>query len=142
MLPPNSAFITPSESNSCVSFLSCGEQSSFHGAALPVFSQRKTGDDNGDEMKPIEDYLASEMNKLSVQERSKALDDMHCVRDELETPAMIEKSLAEFDEMLQRKKNVIYEMAENQNSEYVWNPEIMFTRCQQLGSSDAEFPAT
>ncbi|CAJ1938862.1 unnamed protein product [Cylindrotheca closterium] len=125
MFPPNSAFITPSESNSCVSFLNCGGHSSFHGAALPVFSQRKTGDDSRDEMKPIEDYLASEMNKLSVQERSKALDDIHCVGDELdETPEMIEKSLAEFDEMLQRKKNVIYEMAENQNREYVENPEF------------------
>ena len=35
------------------------------------------------EMKETEDLLASEMNKLSVQERSKALDDLHCVGEEL-----------------------------------------------------------
>mmetsp|Transcript_24913 Transcript_24913/g.61281 ORF Transcript_24913/g.61281 Transcript_24913/m.61281 type:complete len:166 (-) Transcript_24913:825-1322(-) len=76
-------------------------------------------------MEPIEGFLASEMNKLSVQERSNALDDVHCVGDELEeTPEMIEEALAEFDEVLQREMNSIYKMAVKQNREYVEDPEF------------------
>ena len=123
MFRPNSAFTAPSDSTSCLSFINCNEQSSIDGGAHRAFNQSKRHDDSKDEMKPLEDFLASEMTKLSVQDRSKALDDVHCVGDELdETSEMIEKSLAEFGEVLQRKNNSIYEMAANQNREYVENP--------------------
>ena len=72
---------------------STGEQSSIDGGALPAaFNQPKTRDERSKvEMKPIEDFHASEMNNISIQERSKALDDVHCVGDELdETPEMIQ----------------------------------------------------
>ena len=48
-------------------------------------------------MKETEEFLAAELKKLSVQERAKALDDVHCVGEELQqTPEMLQQSLAEF----------------------------------------------
>src|SRR6056300_1048943 len=67
--------------------------SSIYTQALP---KNSLDTDNG--MKQTEDLLASEMSKLSVQQRSKALDDVHCVGEALkETPEMVQKSLASFD---------------------------------------------
>jgi len=75
-----------------------------------------------DEMKQTEEFLASEMNKLSVQERSEALDDVHCVGEELkETNEMIEESLMKFEEDIQQANDPIYEMACQQNRAYVEN---------------------
>lgn len=127
MFPPNSAFAAATESSSCFSFLDCGEE----GSSIPAFNQPTARDESKLEMKPLEDMLASEIAKLSVQERSKALDDVHCVGDELqETPEVLQQSLAEFDEVLQRKKTSIYEMATNQSREYVENPtfRLLFLR--------------
>ncbi|CAJ1936694.1 unnamed protein product [Cylindrotheca closterium] len=74
-------------------------------------------------MKQTEALLASEMSQLSVEERSKALDDLHCVGEELqETPEMIQKLLAEFEMAVQKERNPIYEMAINQNRTYVEDP--------------------
>ncbi|CAJ1936710.1 unnamed protein product [Cylindrotheca closterium] len=74
-------------------------------------------------MKQTEAFLASEMSQMSVEERSKAMDDLHCVGEELqETPEMIQKSLAEFEEAVQKERNPIYEMAINQNRAYVEDP--------------------
>eukprot|EP00526_Cylindrotheca_closterium_P004956 CAMPEP_0113640698 /NCGR_PEP_ID=MMETSP0017_2-20120614/21363_1 /TAXON_ID=2856 /ORGANISM="Cylindrotheca closterium" /LENGTH=623 /DNA_ID=CAMNT_0000551999 /DNA_START=33 /DNA_END=1901 /DNA_ORIENTATION=- /assembly_acc=CAM_ASM_000147 len=77
------------------------------------------------EMKQTEDFLASEMNKLSVQERANALADVHCVGEELkETPEMIEKGLAEFQKAVEEAKNPVYEMACQQNRSYVEDPTL------------------
>ncbi|CAJ1936696.1 unnamed protein product [Cylindrotheca closterium] len=74
-------------------------------------------------MKETEELLASEMSQLSVQERSKAMDDLHCVGVELqETTEMIQKSLAEFEEAVQKERNPIYKMAINQNRAYEEDP--------------------
>ncbi|CAJ1936553.1 unnamed protein product [Cylindrotheca closterium] len=74
-------------------------------------------------MKQTEELLASEMSQLSVEERSKAMDDLHCVGEEIqETPEMIQKSLAEFQEAVKKERNPIYEMAFNQNRAYVEDP--------------------
>ena len=63
------------------------------------------------------------MNRLSVQERAKAFDDVHCVGEELhETPGMIQKSLIDFDQTLRKQQNPIYEMAVNQIRQYVEDP--------------------
>jgi hypothetical protein len=71
-------------------------------------------------MKQTEDLLASQLSKLSVQERAKAFDDVHCVGEELqETPEMIEKSLAEFEKAVQKQRNDVYDMAWNQNRAYL-----------------------
>lgn len=75
------------------------------------------------ELKSTEDFLASEMNKLSVQERSKALDDLHCVGEAIkETPAMAQQSLQEFDRVLRNKNAAIYNLAASQNPSYVEDP--------------------
>mmetsp|Transcript_4017 Transcript_4017/g.9277 ORF Transcript_4017/g.9277 Transcript_4017/m.9277 type:complete len:495 (-) Transcript_4017:264-1748(-) len=77
------------------------------------------------EMKQTEDFLASEMNKLSVQERANALDDVHCVGEELkETPEMIEKGLAEFQKAVEEARNPVYEMACQQNRSYMEDPTL------------------
>ena len=75
------------------------------------------------EMKPSEDFLASEFSKLSVQERSQALDDLHCVGEDLEdTPEMIENLLLEMDRILKQKNAPIYNIAASQNRAYVEDP--------------------
>ena len=64
------------------------------------------------ELKQTEDLLASEMNNLTVQERLNALDDVHCVGEELkETPEMIEHALQEFEKVVQVEKNDVYNLA-------------------------------
>ncbi|CAJ1939201.1 unnamed protein product [Cylindrotheca closterium] len=76
-----------------------------------------------DEMRQTEDFLAAEMSKLTVQERSQALDDVHCVGEELkETPKMIQQSLVEFECFVQQERNPIYEIACQQNRAYVEDP--------------------
>ncbi|CAJ1963566.1 unnamed protein product [Cylindrotheca closterium] len=97
--------------------------------SIPIQFQMPRKNTNGDisklEMKQTEDLLASEMNRLSVQERAKAFDDLHCVGEELrETPEMIQKSLAEFEEAVQKERNSVYEMAINQNRAYVEDPKF------------------
>lgn len=95
-----------------------GSQQQQHGT-----NRRNDNHDRQDEMKQTEDLLASELNKLSVQERAKAFADVHCVGEELqETPEMITKSLAEFEELVQRDRNSVYEMAMTQNGAYVRDP--------------------
>ncbi|CAJ1937748.1 unnamed protein product [Cylindrotheca closterium] len=75
------------------------------------------------EIQQTEEMLASEMNRLTVQERAEALDDIHCVGEELkETPEMIQQSLREFELAVQNEKNLIYQMAASQNQSYVEDP--------------------
>jgi hypothetical protein len=83
----------------------------------------RTKDFQKREMKGTEDFLAAELNTLSLQERSKALDDVHCVGEELqENPEMIKQSLAAFDEEVKAERNPIYELAASQNRAYVEDP--------------------
>ena len=59
-----------------------------------------------DEMKETEDVLASELSKLTMKERTEAMDDLHCVGNDLEeTPEMIEQSLEMFDKLVQDEKD-------------------------------------
>mmetsp|Transcript_15016 Transcript_15016/g.36677 ORF Transcript_15016/g.36677 Transcript_15016/m.36677 type:complete len:508 (+) Transcript_15016:127-1650(+) len=97
---------------------------------LPV--QQKRTVQTWDEMKQTEDYLAAELYKLSVQERAKAMDDIHCLGEELkETPEMVEKLLEEFDQIVRQVKTPFYEMAVIQNREHVEDPSfrLRFLRC-------------
>lgn len=88
---------------------------------LQTLSIRNNGNP---EMKQTEEFLASEMNQLSVQERSNALDDIHCVGEELnETPAIFQKALTEFAQTVhQGGLNSVYESALLQNRAYVEDP--------------------
>ena len=90
------------------------------------------------EMKSTEDFLASELGKLSVQERSKALDDLHCVGEELkETPELVEQSLRDFDRILNERNDPIYQIALQQNRAYVEDP-IFRLRFLRAKSHDAK----
>ena len=72
------------------------------------------------EMKTSEDLLASELSKLSVQERSNALDDLHCVGQELkDTPEVIDNALFHLDGILKERMDPIYQIALQQNRTYV-----------------------
>lgn len=73
-----------------------------------------------EEMKQAEDLIASEMNKLSMKEISKALDDVHCVCEDLnEDDEMVERLLADFDERIKAQCNPTYELAASQDRTYV-----------------------
>ncbi|CAJ1937770.1 unnamed protein product [Cylindrotheca closterium] len=120
------------------SWLSCfdcsdrNSESSGNNAAYMTVPFEHKSLQTGDEMKQTEAYLAAELNKLTVQERAKAMDDIHCVGEELnETPEMIEQSLREFDHLLQKMKTPTYEMAVNQNKAFVEDPSfrLRFLRC-------------
>lgn len=121
---------------SCLSWFDCDDESKqpatiSTAVQLPPAQQWTT--QTWEEMKPTEDFLAAQLNRLTVQEREKALHDVHCVGDELkETPEMIERSLMEFDQLVRKMQNPIYEMAVNQNSRsYVEDPSfrLRFLRC-------------
>ena len=74
-------------------------------------------------MKQAEDLLAKEMTKLSVQERAAAFDDVHCVGEEhQETPEMVQKALADFEQAVQKENHPIYEFAVNQDRSFVEDP--------------------
>ncbi|CAJ1967218.1 unnamed protein product [Cylindrotheca closterium] len=76
-------------------------------------------------MKETEDMLASELNKLSLQERTKALEDIHCVGQDLEeTPELVEELLAEFDRTAQQQEqhDPTYKMIAKRYREYIEDP--------------------
>eukprot|EP00980_Cylindrotheca_fusiformis_P001236 scaffold331_cov117-Cylindrotheca_fusiformis.AAC.14 len=75
-----------------------------------------------DEMKETEAFLAAEMNKLSMQEISKALDDVHCVGEELEEdPDSVSRALFTMDQMVRAEKDYFYELAASQDRSFVEN---------------------
>ena len=85
-----------------------------------------------------EALLAKEMHSLSVQERSKALEDLHCVAEEEElNPSHIERYLDMLDREITKQKSEAYAIAEASSREYVSNRDfrLMFLRAD---SYDAE----
>eukprot|EP00980_Cylindrotheca_fusiformis_P030013 scaffold24188_cov98-Cylindrotheca_fusiformis.AAC.1 len=88
-----------------------------------------------EELKQTEALLAGEMSKLSVEEMSKALDDVHCVGQTIiETPELIQRALFEFgEEALAQSKN-IYKIALQQNRKYVEGEafRLKFLRCNMF----------
>ncbi|CAJ1936079.1 unnamed protein product [Cylindrotheca closterium] len=71
-------------------------------------------------LKAAEEYLASEVHKLSLKERLEALDDVHCVGKEIETtPEALQDLLTEFDEEVKRSNDPTYKLAERLNKAYV-----------------------
>mmetsp|Transcript_26854 Transcript_26854/g.65263 ORF Transcript_26854/g.65263 Transcript_26854/m.65263 type:complete len:192 (-) Transcript_26854:1309-1884(-) len=75
-------------------------------------------------MKRPENLLASEFYNLSRgQERSNNLNDLYCMGDDIdESPALFEKSLAQFEQALQQGNFPMYETAVAQNRAYVEDP--------------------
>lgn len=65
------------------------------------------------QMEEAEQIIAKELTGLSIQERVKALDDLHCVgrQEEEEDPEMVQKALKSFEEELQKANNPTYKLA-------------------------------
>ena len=86
----------------------------------------------GASAKLVDILLAKEFSKLSVLERSKTYEELHGVGECVEeTPVFIEKALQQLDEEISKiRRKSAYELAEEQNKEYVTNPtfRIMFLR--------------
>ncbi|CAJ1938205.1 unnamed protein product, partial [Cylindrotheca closterium] len=77
------------------------------------------------EMKDSEGMLASELNKLSLQERNEALEDIHCVGHDLEeTPELVQELLAKFDQTVQRQQqhDPTYQEVAKRHRAYVEDP--------------------
>lgn len=90
---------------------SCSGDSSRHHTSN---RQRTSG------MKETEDFLAAEMNKLTMEERSKALDDVHCVGEDVqENPEEIERLLQEYQTVVEKSKNECYDLAFAKNPDFV-----------------------
>jgi len=118
------AYIQPSEEKRCIfSLEGCylKDEDTRKPAALPNF--RATDHQTPQGMKPTQDFLSSELNKLSVQERSKAMEDLHCVGEELkENDVIVQKSLMEFQRVLEEGDYAMYDKAVCLNRDYVENP--------------------
>lgn len=110
------------QDGSCLSAVNCNcvGGSDTKMTNLSVRNQNQTRE----EMKETEGVLASEMSKLTIQERTKAMDDLHCVGEDLEeTPGMMERSLQMFGTALQQHEHdAFYDMARRQNRAYVEDP--------------------
>ena len=101
----------------CITSLDCLNQSK-----QPPNSNLQRKNQKQPRMKETELMLASALNNLTAQERTLALHDVHCVGEELkESPEIVEKSLVEFDQAVQRQRNPVYEIAVSQNRAYVEN---------------------
>lgn len=110
-----------------------------NGPAL-VPSRRNANSGGQEEIQTTEELLATELNKLSVQERAEAFNDVHCVGEELqETPDMIHQALADYETLVQNERNVFYEMALTQNRAYVDDPSfrLMFLRAKLYNVREA-----
>jgi hypothetical protein len=104
----------------CCDSLNGSNYASHNPNAIPNRPRQNTNDFDKGEMKGTEDFLAAEMKKLSIQEISKALDDVHCVGDGLrENPEMVVRSLLAFTEEVKAERTPIYELAASQNRAYV-----------------------
>lgn len=86
----------------------------------------------------MEDGLAQELNKLSLQEREQILHDLHGVSDGItETPKLLESSLYQMESLLHSNrisKSKAYQIAESFNSTYVHDPtfRLLFLRAEEF----------
>ena len=84
--------------------------------------RRLPGDNYMVQMKETEELLAADLANLSVKDRLKAMDDVHCVaEEEIEDPKAIENALREFNLLVQKEKNLTYELAASQSKQYAEN---------------------
>lgn len=92
------------------------------------------------EMKQTEDLIAAEMWNLSQQERSDAIDDIHCVGEDFkESAQMVQQALADFERVVQKEFNPFYDMAVKQNRAYVEDPKfrLKFLRSRMYDVAEA-----
>jgi hypothetical protein len=82
-----------------------------------------------------EAMLAQELNKLSVKERTQALEDMHGVSTVLdEEPELITRKLLELHMEITKQRHKTYLLAERLSNSYVQNSDfrLMFLRADSL----------
>lgn len=92
-------------------------------SGVHALTSQDMSDNSWHAMKQTEDLIASGMSKLTVEELSEAMDDLHCVGEDLEeTPEIVERSLAELNRKVQEQQNSVYEIAARQNRAYLENP--------------------
>ncbi|CAJ1937688.1 unnamed protein product [Cylindrotheca closterium] len=111
-----------------------GSASSSCSSMLPLSSN---GGDDGrlkhrDELDAWQELVSSDLNALTAQERSEALEDIHCVGGEIqETEEMMDQLLAQFDRLVQQEQTPIYAQIARQNQFYVEDPSfrLRFLRC-------------
>jgi hypothetical protein len=73
----------------------------------------------------VDQILAHELNKLSVQERVQALEDAHGVSGAVETdPETLTQKLKDLDTSISKRKTKLYELAESLSSTYVQNEDF------------------
>ena len=79
----------------------------------------------------VESLLAKAMNKMSMDERNKVIEDVHGVSRVInEFPSFVAEKLQAFDLEIQQSKTEVYDMAYEQSREYVEDPNfrLMFLR--------------
>ena len=106
----------------------------------PTSSYDGRNNTSDDQTSTLLGLLSSELNKLSVQERSRALEDLHCVGNGLEESSeMMKQSLEEFDRILKQRSVPVYEQAAKQNCDYVEDTafRLMFLRSNQYDVAKA-----
>jgi hypothetical protein len=89
----------------------------------------------------IDALIAREMNRMSFEEREKALDDVHGIGEvEEEDPAIVSSCLEEFEDHLTAiKQDTAYALAEAMSRKYVSarNLRMMFLRAVRYAPKDA-----
>ena len=84
--------------------------------------------------------LAQEVNRLSVNERIKALEDVHGVSEiEEEDREVLDAKLKELDSEIGQRKNKAYQLAESFSKDYVTNRDfrLMFLRADSYDAKPA-----
>ncbi|KAL3928743.1 MAG: hypothetical protein SGBAC_012518 [Bacillariaceae sp.] len=111
------------ECKSYFSCLECSEGPDHEAFKTSAARSSRSHNDTTVRAKATDELLAAQMRQLTVEERGEALDDVHCVGEELkETPEIIQKSLAELGVAIEQEKNTTYDIAMKQNRAYVEDP--------------------
>ena len=102
------------------SFVHQALRMAINGAFLPRDHQTS---ERSQAMRQTEELLTSEFHQLSVQEQSRALNDLYHAGSMLkEDPVMIDNLLAEFEHEVEQGRYPIYEQALKQDRSYVEDP--------------------
>lgn len=90
------------------------------------------------EMEQTEKLLASDLYKLSSEERQEAMNDIHGVSEEVEEdPETIDKLLAKFEGLVVAEQNPTYDLAVSQDKAYVEDRSfrLRFLRCNNYDAT-------
>lgn len=110
-----------------------------HNAFVPP--KRRISDKESPSPQEVISMIASDMSKLSLQEREKAENDVHGIGDNIEeTPELLNRCLDEMNHFLEAmKRGTSYELAEAMDRSYTSNVHFrtMFVRAERYRPSEA-----